>query len=90
MSHLKQLSFVASALLPVVSLSAKEKVERSPNIIVFLIDDMGWNDLGCYGSKFYQTPNMDRLAQSGALFTDAYAACTVSSPTRAALMTGIT
>lgn len=88
MSHLKQFSFVASALLPVVSLSAKEKVERSPNIIVFLIDDMGWNDLGCYGSKFYQTPNMDRLAQSGALFTDAYAACTVSSPTRAALMTG--
>jgi len=58
-----------------------------PNIIVMLIDDMGATDLGCYGSKFYQTPNIDKLAQDGMKFTRAYSACTVCSPTRAALMT---
>ena len=55
---------------------------------MFLIDDLGWNDFSCYGSKFYQTPTIDSLANTGVMFTDAYAACTVSSPTRAALMTG--
>lgn len=59
-----------------------------PNIILILIDDMGWRDLGCYGSTFYETPNLDRLAAEGMLFTDAYAACPVCSPTRASLMTG--
>ena len=59
-----------------------------PNIILILIDDMGWRDLGCYGSTFYETPNLDRLAADGMLFTDAYAACPVCSPTRASLMTG--
>lgn len=55
---------------------------------MFLIDDLGWNDFSCYGSRFYQTPTIDSLAHAGVLFTDGYAACTVSSPTRAALMTG--
>lgn len=64
------------------------QMSGQPNIIVFLVDDMGWMDSSCYGSRFYQTPNMDALAGSGILFTDAYSACTVSSPTRAALMTG--
>jgi arylsulfatase A-like enzyme len=59
-----------------------------PNIIVILIDDLGGHDLGCYGSRFYRTPHIDRLAQNGMLFTDAYAACPVCSPTRAALLTG--
>ncbi len=59
-----------------------------PNIIFILIDDMGWRDLGCYGSTFYETPNLDRLAQAGMLFTDAYAACPVCSPTRASILTG--
>lgn len=59
-----------------------------PNIILILIDDLGWRDLGCYGSPFYETPNLDRLAQEGMRFTDAYAACPVCSPTRASLMTG--
>ncbi|WP_127585186.1 sulfatase [Paenibacillus koleovorans] len=59
-----------------------------PNIICILIDDMGWKDLGCYGSSFYETPNLDRLAAEGMRFTDAYAACPVCSPTRASLMTG--
>ncbi|WP_395752183.1 sulfatase [Prosthecobacter sp.] len=59
-----------------------------PNIIVMLIDDMGWTDLGCYGSKYYETPHIDKLAQDGMRFTQAYSACTVCSPTRAAMMTG--
>lgn len=59
-----------------------------PNIIFILIDDMGWRDLGCYGSSFYETPNIDRLRAEGMLFTDAYASCPVCSPTRASVMTG--
>lgn len=60
----------------------------SPNIVLFLIDDLGWRDLGCQGSTYYQTPNIDRLAKEGVRFTDAYAACAVCSPTRAAVLTG--
>jgi arylsulfatase A-like enzyme len=59
-----------------------------PNIIVILIDDLGWRDLGCYGSTFYETPQLDRLAAQGMRFTDAYAAAPVCSPTRASLLTG--
>ncbi len=58
------------------------------NFIFFLIDDFGWTDLACYGSPFYETPHMDRLAGEGMKFTDAYSACTVCSPTRAAILTG--
>ncbi|WP_248930404.1 sulfatase [Paenibacillus hamazuiensis] len=64
------------------------KTERRPNIIFILIDDMGWKDLGCYGSSFYETPHLDRLAAEGMRFTEAYAACPVCSPTRASIMTG--
>jgi arylsulfatase A len=59
-----------------------------PNIVLIVIDDLGWSDLACYGSKFYRTPNIDRLAADGMRFTQAYSACPVCSPTRAALMTG--
>jgi len=61
---------------------------RPPNVIVILLDDWGTTDLGCYGSKLYETPNIDRLASEGVRFTTGYSACTVCSPTRAALMTG--
>ncbi|HZK81334.1 MAG TPA: sulfatase-like hydrolase/transferase, partial [Humisphaera sp.] len=61
---------------------------RKPNIIFILIDDMGWRDLGCCGSTFYETPNIDRLAAGGMRFTQAYAAAPVCSPTRASIMTG--
>jgi arylsulfatase A-like enzyme len=64
------------------------KRKRGPNFVFFLIDDMGWMDAGCYGSSFYETPNIDRLASEGMRFTDAYAACPVCSPTRASIMTG--
>jgi arylsulfatase A len=64
-------------------------VERTqPNIILFLIDDLGWKDIGCQGSTYYRTPNIDRLASNGVRFTDAYAVCAVCSPTRAAVLTG--
>ena len=59
-----------------------------PNIVFILADDLGWKDLGCYGSEFYETPNLDRLAQEGMRFTDAYASACVCSPTRASLLTG--
>ncbi len=62
--------------------------DNKTNVVFFLIDDLGWRDLGCYGSRFYQTPQIDRLAAEGMLFSDGYAACNVCSPTRAAIMTG--
>jgi uncharacterized sulfatase len=61
---------------------------RLPNIVLILADDLGWHEVGCYGGTFYQTPNVDLLAQTGMRFQDAYAACPVCSPTRASLMTG--
>src|SRR5690606_29919283 len=74
-------------LLPVASRAAEEPARR-PNVIVIMIDDLGRQDLGCYGSKFYRTPHTDQLANQGVQFSNAYAACPVCSPTRAALMTG--
>jgi arylsulfatase A-like enzyme len=65
-----------------------EAPEPKPNFIFILIDDMGWKDLGCQGSSFYETPNCDKLASQGMRFTNAHAACPVCSPTRASIMTG--
>ena len=59
-----------------------------PNVIVLLADDLGWSDTQCYGSSYYKTPNIDALAKSGMRFTNAYAACTVCSPSRASILTG--
>jgi len=59
-----------------------------PNIIFILIDDMGWKDLSCCGSTFYETPHIDKIAAQGMRFADAYASCPVCSPTRASVMTG--
>ena len=64
---------------------AKER----PNVILLLVDDMGWSDLGCYAQDdFHETPHIDRLATEGIRFTNGYASCAVSSPTRASIMTG--
>ncbi len=83
---LKWLGFgAAAAMLPG---SVHGGPRKRPNFVFFLVDDLGWKDLGCYGSTFYHTPNLDRLAASGMRFTDAYAACPVCSPTRASIMTG--
>lgn len=59
-----------------------------PNFVFFLVDDLGWADLGCFGSTFHETPNIDRLCAQGMKFTRAYSGCTVCSPSRAAILTG--
>jgi arylsulfatase A-like enzyme len=85
----KQLIGYAAVSIPVSVLLLTGKPEApKPNVIFILLDDYGYTDLGCYGSKFYETPNIDRLASQGLRFTNAYAACPVSSPTRASIMTG--
>lgn len=66
----------------------EEKNTEKPNFLVILVDDFGWKDLGCYGSSFYETPNIDQLAAQGIRFTNGYANCPVCSPTRASLQTG--
>ncbi len=75
-----------SVLLSLISCTALANTQ--PNVILFLVDDMGWADLGVYGSTFHETPNIDQFAAEGIRFTDAYAAGHVCSPTRASLMTG--
>jgi len=72
----------SSFVIPHSSFSAQ------PNVVLILADDLGWTDLACYGSDLYETPHLDRLAREGMRFTQNYAACTVCSPTRSALMTG--
>ena len=86
---LKALGLGASALAAPGALTAAGAPSgRKPNFIVILVDDMGWTDLACFGSRYYETPNIDRLCAQGMKFTDAYAACAVCSPTRAAVQTG--
>ena len=62
--------------------------DSSPNVLIILADDLGWSQLSCYGSDFYDTPNIDKLAQTGIKFTNAYSSASICSPTRAAIMTG--
>ena len=78
-----------AALSVTVSLSCRSsKKTTTPNVVLIVVDDLGWKDLGCYGSTFYETPNIDELAAGGMRFTNAYSSCPVCSPTRAALLTG--
>ena len=88
---------IATLILIAISLvlsihSAKQahsaEETRVPNIVLILADDLGWADLACYGSRFHKTPALDELAADGMRFTQAYAACPVCSPTRAAILTG--
>jgi len=78
----------SKALLSLLLAGSTAFAQQKPNIVFILTDDMGWKDLGCYGNKYTETPNIDSLARSGILFTQSYAACPVSSPTRASIMTG--
>lgn len=80
--------FALSLIAAVLSAIAAFAADRPPNVVFILADDLGINDLHCYGRKDHHTPNLDKLAASGAKCTTAYAACSVCSPTRAALMTG--
>ena len=85
---LRGLSAIGGAMLLAQRATAAQATTPPPNIVFILIDDLGWADLGCYGSRFYQTPQIDALAAQGMRFTDAYAACPVCSPTRACFLTG--
>lgn len=86
----KNIMIAAAGFLPVLSSSSPSgQIEQEkPNIILLLVDDLGWKDVGFMGSRYFETPNIDRLAGKSMIFTSAYAACAVSSPTRASVMTG--
>ncbi|HEX7378567.1 MAG TPA: sulfatase [Pirellulales bacterium] len=71
-----------------VGARAAERPARPPNIVLILCDNLGYGDVGCYGSTLHRTPNIDRLATQGVRLTDAYAASGVCTPSRASLMTG--
>jgi len=89
MKNIKFPLIVAGLVIVLNSACKKnEAIKNPPNIIFILADDMGCAQLGCYGSNFYQTPNIDKLASDGMLFTNAYAAAAICSPTRASIMTG--
>ena len=87
---LKAISFgAASLMLPGRALSALRPLpKRKPNFVFILIDDMGWKDLGFMGSRYYETPNIDKLAGEGVVFTNAYSNAPNCAPTRACLMSG--
>ena len=80
------LFFLIITVLPSVCIAQKKTEDF--NIILIHVDDLGWADTGVTGSDFYETPNIDRLAAEGILFTNSYAAAAICSPTRAALLTG--
>ena len=80
--------FRFASLLCLWAIVIPANAAQKPNVVLIVIDDLGQRDLGCYGSGFYETPNVDRLAESGVRFTQYYAANPVCSPTRASLQTG--
>jgi arylsulfatase A len=90
--HRMAVGMLAAVLLTVGGGRTSARAEPPPaapaNVVIFLIDDLGWMDLGCQGSRYYRTPHIDALARDGVRCTAAYAACAVCSPTRAALLTG--
>jgi len=79
--------FVSAGLLAITAQTAAQQTDR-PNILCILVDDLGYGDLSCYGGKDIRTPNIDRIMNQGIRFTDFHANSTVSSPSRAALLTG--
>ncbi len=79
----RTLGLAILALLPALGTTA-----RPPNIVFILADDLGWRDLGNEGSRYYESPNIDRIAREGMKFTRGYAACQVCSPSRASILTG--
>ena len=82
---------VAQAILDHVPAARanQRSFDRPPNILLIVVDDLGYGDLGCYGQQQIQTPSIDRLAAEGLLFTQFYAGSTVCAPSRCSLMTGL-
>src|SRR5262245_50953947 len=88
MSKSTRFVFFSAVALLFFELALLAGAADKPNVILILADDLGWTDLACYGSDLHETPHLDRLAAEGMKFTQAYSACTVCSPTRAAILTG--
>ena len=83
--------YLASSLVLMASCGKGLKQQstlQKPNILFILADDLGNHDLSCSGSNFYETPNIDRIAREGIIFTEGYAACQVCSPSRASILSG--
>lgn len=92
MTSIKILLFGMTLFLSACNFSSENKDKKSvehPNILLIVADDLGYNDLSCYGNKFIETPHLDRLAEEGIRFTDGYAAAPLCSPTRASIQTGL-
>lgn len=93
MSKFMQSYLLAFSIIAIVYQNTASAIDRpdnknSPNVVLIMADDLGWKDLHCYGNDQIDTPHIDQLAKQGLLFTDAYSAAPVCTPTRAALMTG--
>lgn len=89
--NIKRSSGLAILLLVVIglfTLCSRDTIPDAPNVVFILADDLGWSQTGAYGSTWYETPNIDNLANEGVSFTQAYSAAAVCSPTRASIMTG--
>jgi len=85
----KEIQAVLYTSFALAACGPANKEKRTPNIVYILADDLGYGDLSCYGQKHFSTPNIDRLAREGMLFTQHYTGCTVSAPSRSCLMTGL-
>jgi arylsulfatase A-like enzyme len=88
MHHLKRLAVSVLMLAAFLAKAFVQAADAKPNVVFVLADDLGYGDLGCYGQKLIQTPNIDRLASQGMRFTQFYAGSTVCAPSRCVLMTG--
>ncbi len=80
---------IAAALAVSIACTEAGRPNRRPNVVFILADDLGWRDTGLYGSEFFETPHIDSLGERGMMFTNAYAAAAICSPTRASIMTGL-
>lgn len=86
---MKALLILVWLLLAAALVSCKKEPDRPPNVVLIVADDLGWRDVGFMGSDYYETPNMDRLAVEGMVFTQAYASAANCAPSRACLMSGM-
>jgi len=86
--NLKVYYVVLFLAIPILYSCTENQPQRKPNILLIVADDLGYHDLSCMGSKYYETPNIDQIAHEGMVFTDGYAACQVCSPSRASIMSG--
>ncbi|WP_319232164.1 sulfatase-like hydrolase/transferase [Draconibacterium orientale] len=83
-----KISYLLLITITLFSCGPKKQEVSKPNVLFILVDDYGYTDCSVMGSKYYETPNIDRIAREGMLFTDGYATCQVCSPSRASILSG--